>query len=483
MKVFYGMAFTGKTFDEIVKERQELQKKAKLYKLDLVEQFIGVEEKSKFEAHSYGPLFIAEKDHALLKKADLVIADYSEHSIGRDCEIVISKEVFDKRVISVVPDEHMKNHPWVRLYSDYIVSTREEAFILAKELSKLSLSPQLSTLTRQQKDLVDEEIADLLEKQGLSQVIELLPTELKRRWQALFGKEVEEVIKSSFQSLPKTIRVNTLKTTASKFLEIAKLYSWQLQPLSFTKNAFRLPPEVKLYFGDIPEHEAGLFYVQELASMLPVIALNPKPGEKVLDIAAAPGSKTTQMAELMKNKGSILANDISEERMQILKKAVTRLGITIIDYHLGDASALGDIYPETFDKVLVDAPCSTEGILRYKAHKFLEWSLLLIYRITKVQKQLIESGFKALKPGGTMVYSTCAFSPEENEAIVNSLIKKYSTARIEQIEFKGVKTRKGLVNWEHLDLNAELARAVRIYPQDNDSIGFFIAKIAKKNSK
>ena len=137
------------------------------------------------------------------------------------------------------------------------------------------------------------------------------------------------------------------------------------------------------------------------------------------------------------------------------------------------------MYPEAFDKVMVDAPCSSEGILRYKAHKFFEWYLLSIYRMTEIQKQLIDSGYKALKSGGTLVYSTCTFGPEENEAIADYLIKKYPSAKIEPIEFAGVKTRPGLTTWEHFEFDKTVANALRLRPNENNSVGFFLVKLKK----
>lgn len=478
--VFYAMPFIGKGYEELVETRTTLREKMKSYSLDLTEQFVGVEEKEKYEAHEYGPLFIAKKDHDLIKSSGLVIADYEGHSIGRDCEIVIAKEVFDKRVIAVVPDPHMQNHPWIRLYSDYIVSTQEEAFELSKKLSVFNLSSELSKLSREQKDTTDVQLAELLKKEGLPAMEELLPTELKRRWKILFGDEYEKVLETSYNPLPKTLRVNTMKIDQKQFEEIAKKYSWNIKPLKFSPRAFRLPVKTRPRFGALPEYREGMFYVQELASMLPAVALEPKPGEKILDIAAAPGSKTTQMSEIMEDTGEILANDNSEERLEVLQKAVERHKLTNIKYHLGDGAVLGDMYPEAFDKVMVDAPCSSEGIIRYKAHKFFEWYLLSVYRLTEIQKELIESGYKALKPGGTLVYSTCTFGPEENEAIVDHLIKKYPDAEVVPLEFEGVKTRKGLTKWEHRDFDKSVEGTVRLYPQDNDSIGFFIAKVKKK---
>lgn len=472
------MPFTGKSYESILKERTRLRKQAEKYNLELLEQFKGIEEKKKFEEHAYGPMYIAEKYHSLIKKADILIADYSGHSIGRDCEIIIAKEIFDKRVIAIIPNKSMRNHPWIRLYSDYIVSDLISAFKLANKLSALPLSSEISMLSREQKDKID-----LVAEKNYSDLRELIPTELLRRWEALFGKDYKEVLKVSFEKLPQTLRVNLLKTSLKDFDKLPLNNDLSLSRLPFSPTAFRLRSSNNKNAFTSSAYKKGLIYVQEYASMLPVLALNPKQGDSVLDIAAAPGSKTTQLAELMNNKGKIIANDISKERLELLKKAAKRQGIKIIKPKLGDGSKLGNLYPNKFDKVLVDGPCSNEGIIRYKFHKLLEWSLLLIYHLQEGQFNLLESGFKALKPGGTLVYSTCSFGPEENEGIVQKLLQTHTDAILDDISFPGVKTRKGLLKWEHRNFDKSMQKTVRIYPQDNNTIGFFIAKIEKRKQK
>jgi tRNA (cytosine49-C5)-methyltransferase len=480
--VFYAMPFTGKCYEDLVCERTQIREKLKAHGLELAEQFIGIEEKEHYEAHSYGPLFIAKKDHQLLKSAGIVIADYTHSSIGRDCEIVLGKEVFDKRIISIVPDSHTRNHPWVRLYSDYIVETQVEAFELAKSLSRLDLPSQVSRMSREQKDTTDLQIHDILSKKGIGDVYSLFPTELVRRWRNIFGEEYDDVVGTCFRPLPKTLRVNLLRTTSEAFSALAIEKRWNIEALEFSKNAYTLKSDSPIDIWGLPEYQNGHFYMQQLASMLPAIALNPKPGEDILDIAAAPGSKTTQMAEMMKGEGKIIAIDISSERVEILNKAIARHKLNhIIDVQTRDAAELEAKYTESFDKVMVDVPCSCEGITRYKAHKLFEWNLLNIYRLTEIQKRLLESGFRALRPGGTLVYSTCTFGPEENEAIVDHLLKNNrDSVEIESIEFPGIKTRPGLTHWEHAKFDNALARTIRLYPQDNNSIGFFIAKLTKK---
>lgn len=483
MKIFYAMPFTGRQYKEIVEYRKKIREFATKYNLDLLEQFVGVEKKDRFENHGYPPLFIAKKDHSLIRLAHVVIVDFSDHSIGRDCEIVVAKEVLDKRVISVVPDGHMRNHPYVRLYSNYVVSKVEEAFVLARQLAQFSLSETMSGLTREQKDETDLSIAGYLNKRDVNALTRLLPTELQRRWKTLFGSKYQEVLDWSFKAFKsKTVRANRLKSSTEEFLSTAKKYKWKPSPLNSIglENVFRIQDIPQTYqFGTTSELKNGLFYVQDLASILAPIALDPKPGEQVLDLGAAPGSKTTQMAEMMSNRGKILAVDVSASRMDDLQKVVKRMGVDIVTPFVVDGRTIGDEFPEVFDKVLIDGPCSCEGIFRYKAHKFLEWDLLNIYKLTDIQLGLLNSGYKALKLGGTLVYSTCTYAPEENEAIVDELLKMESSAKLETIHFEGIKTRPGLTEWEHQKYDKSLSGAVRIVPQDNDTIGFFIAKITK----
>ena len=483
MKIFYAMPFTGRTYKEIVEYREKIRKLATKSNLDLLEQFVGVEKKDRFETHGYLPLFIAQKDHGLINMAHVVIADFSGHSIGRDCEIVVAKEVMDKRVISVVPDRHMRNHPYIRLYSNYIVNEVEKAFVLSQQLAQFSLSETMSGFTREQKDQTDLSIAESLNRGDGDALTRLLPTELKRRWKMLFGSEYAEILDWSFKPYEsKAIRVNRLKSSTDEFVAIAEKYKWNSSSLDSIdlQNVFRIQDIPQAHrFGTTPELKNGLFYVQDLASILAPIALDPKSEDQVLDLGAAPGSKTTQMAEMMGNRGKILAVDISAPRMDALQNVVKRMGVDIVTPLVADGTTIGDKFPGAFDKVLIDGPCSCEGIFRYKAHKFLEWDLLSIYKLTDIQLGLLNSGYKALKPGGTLVYSTCTYAPEENEAIVDEFLKMESSANLETIHFEGIKTRPGLTEWEHQKYDQSLSGAVRIVPQDNDTIGFFIAKITK----
>jgi NOL1/NOP2/sun family putative RNA methylase len=215
--------------------------------------------------------------------------------------------------------------------------------------------------------------------------------------------------------------------------------------------------------------------------MLPAIVMEPKPDEKVLDMAAAPGSKTTQIAQMMENSGLIVANDLSMKRINSLIDNIERLGVanTVVTKYAGQK--LGYLTPNYFDKVLLDTPCSLEGTIRNTPQVLIDWKETTIKRLSKLQKGLINSAFKCLKKGGTLVYSTCTFAPEENEAVIDYLLKKNPDAVCEPIKTNGLKTRPAVLNWGENNFNENIKNALRIYPQDNDTEGFFVAKIRRSH--
>lgn len=304
--------------------------------------------------------------------------------------------------------------------------------------------------------------------------------ELHRQWQQLFGREYQTVVEHSFLRRPTTLRVNTLTWTVPDFLSAADSYGWDVFPQAFSPVAFRIRTNRRSHderFSCLIK--SGWIYGQDLASQLPAIALGPQPGEFVADIAAAPGSKTTQMAVMMEDEGGIVAVDSNEKRFARLQRVVEQNGITNVDACHADGAKLGDVCPDTFHRVMVDVPCSCEGIFRYRPHTVLNWTPSLAKELAPVQRDLLISGFKALKPGGTLLYSTCTYAPEENEAVVNHLLERNDRALVVPMSFDGVATREGMTSYGDMSFDESLRQTVRIYPQDNDSIGFYIAKVLK----
>ncbi len=276
--------------------------------------------------------------------------------------------------------------------------------------------------------------------------------------------------------LKKSFRLNTLKAKKNDILRM--VIDLKAQPLSFYNDGYTTDQRISL--GNHIAHNLGLIYAQEVASMLPVVLLDPKPDEYVLDVCASPGSKSTQIAQAMKNSGFLLINEISRNRIAGLVHNVKRCGLlneVIINI---PGQRLGRVLPDYFDRVLIDAPCSAEGTIRRSKAVLFHWGLKNIKRMSKIQKGLIVSGFNTLRSGGLMVYSTCTIAPEENEVVVNYLLEKHAQADLLPVEFPGFKSRPGISNWEGEHFDKRIKNCVRILPQDNDTAPFFVALISKR---
>ena len=279
----------------------------------------------------------------------------------------------------------------------------------------------------------------------------------------------------SLSFLRKSIRVNTLKTDVNALTERLKK-DWTLKKIPWCKEGFWIEG-IRRDIGNLPEHVLGYIYVQEAASMIPPVVLNPQEGEIVLDMAAAPGSKTTQMVQQMKNKGIIVANDISHDRLASLGVNLQRCGAanTIMTMMLGYKFRY---FTNKFDKILLDAPCSGTGSIRKSVKTVYMWNPDMVKRLASQQKQLIKTAFELLKEKGTMVYSTCTLEPEENEGVVDYLLNEFENAKIEKISLK-IKRSPAVLEFEGKKYNKEIKNCLRIWPQDNDTEGFFVAKIKK----
>jgi len=312
--------------------------------------------------------------------------------------------------------------------------------------------------------------------------------EFVKRIETLIGKtDAKKFFEISYTPTPTSIRCNTLKISVSELKKRLQEYGWKI------KQPFKEFPEVMIVesklgpgeIGKTREHLLGYYYVQDISSMLPIFALKPKPGEIILDLCASPGSKTTQAAAEMENSGTIIANEVSLGRIGILNANLERCGVMNTIATRKEGSALCERLSKKsqlrFDKILVDAPCTGEGTLRKSPKTFQMWNKNMIKKIAGIQRKLAESAVKLLKPGGTMIYSTCTLSPEENEAIVNNLLKKFNV-KIEKVTLP-LKFRKGVCNWEGEEFDKSCENCLRVYPQDNDTDGFFLAKIKKRGEE
>lgn len=277
--------------------------------------------------------------------------------------------------------------------------------------------------------------------------------------------------------LRKSIRVNTLKISVDEFKHSAQQHGWLLEPIPWCSEGFWIEAdESTVSLGNTAEHLAGLFYIQEASSMMPVSALfNNATSEfkTVLDTAAAPGSKTTQIAAHMANQGVLVANEYSASRVKILHANIERCGVRNAALTNYDGDVFGAWLPEHFDAVLLDAPCSGEGTIRKDADALKNWSHGAIATIAHTQKALIESAFHALKPGGVLVYSTCTLSKEENQDVCAHLKRTFGDA----VTFESLAELFPQANTALTDEGF-----LHIWPQMYDCEGFFVARIRKNSA-
>jgi len=275
--------------------------------------------------------------------------------------------------------------------------------------------------------------------------------------------------------LRKSIRVNTLKIPVKQIVERLK-DNWTLEKVPWCKEGFFIEG-VRRDIGNLAEHVLGYIYVQDAASMIPPLVLGAKPGETVLDMCSAPGSKATQIAQYMNNEGLLIANDSDAMRLKALGINLQRSGVTntIITHMQGRHFAKKDI---EFDRILLDAPCSGTGTIRKSLKTIDMWNPNMVRRLAGTQRQLLDSAWRVLRPGGTLVYSTCTLEPEEDEGIIDFALNRFDDAKVEKIRL-AIKRSPSVLSFEGKEYDSSIKDALRIWPQDNDTEGFFICKIRK----
>jgi tRNA (cytosine49-C5)-methyltransferase len=311
----------------------------------------------------------------------------------------------------------------------------------------------------------------------------MLPADFTERFHQLCPSALLPAALQSFEDAKLTsFRLNTLRDSEA-VLQKLRDAGLEFEAVDWAhKNsvqAFQLSSQMREKLTHSSAAEQGDIYIQSLSSMLAPIILQPESKDWVLDLAAAPGGKTILMAEMMENQGQISAVEPVRNRFFRLKANVERLGISNTRFYMKDGRAVGRLKPDSFDKVMLDAPCSSESRFRSNDEKsYQHWNLKKVAESAKKQKRLILSGFDALKPGGMMVYCTCSFSPEENELIVNHLLKKREQARMKPIPVEIDTMTPGLTEWQNKALHPDCALSRRIWP-DIQMDGFFLALIEK----
>jgi 16S rRNA (cytosine1407-C5)-methyltransferase len=295
---------------------------------------------------------------------------------------------------------------------------------------------------------------------------------------SLYGKESAEKYTQFIESEPaQYIRINLAKISRSNLSDLLyKKYQIQTDSVKNFDNVLKIiAGNDKI--GKTLEHILGLYYIQSLSSMLPPLILNPNHNDIVMDLCGAPGSKSTELAEMMDNKGTLLINEIDNERIKALVFNLERMNVINAAVIHSKGEVLSKIYNDHFTKVLVDAPCSGLGIIQKKGEVSNWWSLNHVDRLQQLQIRLLIAAIKMAKVGAEIVYSTCTLSVEENELVIDKILEKYPVELLD-IELP-VPVRKAFTEYEGKQLNPELKKAIRILPWEFDSDGFFLVKLRK----
>ena len=302
-----------------------------------------------------------------------------------------------------------------------------------------------------------------------------LPTDFIENVYELYDPlKVDQILQGMMNPRNTTIRVNTIKYNIQDLMRYFKEKNIKFERVLWYSDALIIKNATEKELQKLEIYEKGYIYLQSLSSMVPPLVLNPKKGEKVLDLTAAPGSKTTQMACFMENEGYILANELDKIRCERLQYNVKSQGAEIVEVINGRGEKIGNSYPEYFDKVLLDTPCSGEGrFLLGKPMTYKDWSLKKVNQLVKIQKKLFESAYNATKENGTIVYSTCTINKEENEYILDWAIKTFNIKLLDiNLDIKEA------IKGDNTGLNNTIDKAIKILPSKNME-GFFVAKIVK----
>jgi NOL1/NOP2/sun family putative RNA methylase len=299
-----------------------------------------------------------------------------------------------------------------------------------------------------------------------------LPPRFLERMAGLLGGEYAGFQAALSRPALHALRANSLKADLA---QVAALLDLPLEPLPWCAEAALLPPGVRL--GRTPLHAAGLFYLQEPSATAAVPALDPQPGERVLDLCAAPGGKATHMAARMRGQGLLWANEVDARRAGILLSNLERCGVRNAVVSTEEPSRLADCLPGFFDRVLVDAPCSGEGLFRREPESLREWSEAAVRGCARRQGHILEAGAALVRPGGVVLYATCTFAPEEDEAVVGSFLAAHPDFALEEIA-PAAGFAPGRPEWVEGGAPG-LGRAVRLWPHAGPAEGHFLARLRR----
>lgn len=317
----------------------------------------------------------------------------------------------------------------------------------------------------------------------LSESSELPPDFLNRLRRIVSASAYDHVV--SFFTRPSAVgfRVNTLRAGIAEVVESLGAEGLAPRPVPWWEAAFWVTHDDRDRLLSSSAYTDEKIYVQNLSSMIPPLVLDPQPGERVLDLTAAPGSKTLEIACLMRDDGEIAAVEAVRPRFYKLQDNLRRQGARNVRTFLQNGERVWRYRPEHFEKVLLDAPCSSEARFRTEdPDSFRYWSTRKVKEMNRKQRRLLYSAVQTLAPGGRLVYSTCAFSPEENEGAITHLLKQFDGAlKIEPIDLDLPNRAEPLTEWEGRSFHPDVSRCLRILPNELMQ-AFFVCSIRKTAS-
>lgn len=308
---------------------------------------------------------------------------------------------------------------------------------------------------------------------------ELPPAFLERLARILPDAALAHVRTPLADDRPTWLRVNRLKTDPGALMRELAAEGIAAAPVPGFDDALQVPAAQRRALTEAPAFHEGRCYIQGLSSQLAAPLLAPQPGETVLDLAAAPGGKTLHLAVLMQNHGRLSAVEPVKERFFRLRANLDRAGVTIARTYLMDGRAVGRKVPGRFDRVLLDAPCSSEARIRAgQPQSWAHWSERKIAEQSHKQRRLLLAGLEALRPGGRLLYCTCSFAPEENEGVLSHALRKREDVTLLPLELPVDNWQEGLTEWKGKPLDPRVRQARRILPNARMD-GFFLALLEK----
>ena len=310
---------------------------------------------------------------------------------------------------------------------------------------------------------------------SITQIKNKLPEEFMDNLYEMFSPgTVDNILRGIAEKRFTTLRVDNLKYNIQDLMKYFKDINIKFDRVLWYKDALVIKNANEKDLQKLEIYKKEKIYLQSLPSMIPPLVLAPAEGDRILDLTAAPGGKTTEMASIMNGKGYILANELDKLRCERLKYNVEMQGAAIVEVVNGRGEKIGENYKEQFDKVLLDAPCSGEGRFTiYNVQSYKQWSMKTVNELAKTQKKLFKSAYEALKPGGTLVYSTCTLNKLENEQIIDWALNNFNIKQ-ERIDLDIKQAVPAFSN----GFDKNVGKAIRILPS-KDMEGFFVAKFTK----